>query len=120
MIDKVGGCREKAPNPCPTYVPSIKPDQRKAFPFLSYPPLLTTMGGFVPGTETRPTAPPFPYRNQPYKAVYVTYLICKFMLSLPFWAISSIPRGWRQSPNWSWARSMGMKVVRMTDSVTYQ
>ena len=78
------------------------------------------MSGFVPGTDIRPTGPPFPYRDQPYKALYITYLIGKVILSLPLWAISSIPRSWRQSPNWSWARSMSMKVVRMTDSAAYQ
>ena len=78
------------------------------------------MSGFVPGTETRPAGPLFPYRDQPYKALYITYLIGKVVLSLPFWAISSIPKSWRQSPNWSWARSMGMRIIRLTDSVTYQ
>ena len=78
------------------------------------------MSDFVPGTETRPTGPPFPYRAQPYKALYVAYLIGKIMILLPFWAISSIPKSGRQSPNWSWVRSMGMRFVRMTDAITYQ
>jgi hypothetical protein len=78
------------------------------------------MSDFVPGTETRPTGPPFPYRDQPYKALYITYLIGKVMLSLPFWAISFIPKSGRQSPNWSWTRSMGMKLIRMTDPAIYQ
>lgn len=78
------------------------------------------MGDFIPGTETRRTGPLFPYRNQPYKALYVTYLIGKVMISLPFWAISSIPKSWRQSPNWSWARSMGMRFIRMTDFAVHQ
>jgi hypothetical protein len=78
------------------------------------------MSDFVPGTETRPTGPPFPYRNHPYKALYATYLICRVMVSLPFWALSSIPKSRRQSPNWSWARSMGMRFLRMTDSAVYK
>ena len=78
------------------------------------------MSDFVPGTDTHPTGPPFPYRNHPYKALYVTYLVGKVILSLPFWAISSIPKSRRQSPNWSWTRSMGMRFIRLTDSVTCQ
>ena len=88
--------------------------------FFNPPSSPTTMSDFVPGTETRPTGPPFPYRDQPYKALYVTYLIGKVMLSLPLWAVLSIPRSGRQSPNWSWTRSMGMRLIRMTDSVGYQ
>ena len=78
------------------------------------------MSDFVPGTETRPTGPPFSYRNQPYKALYVTCLIGAAMLLLPFWAISSIPKSGRQSPNWSWTRSMGMRLIRMMDSIAYK
>jgi hypothetical protein len=78
------------------------------------------MNGFVPGTETRPTGPPFPYRNQPYKTLYSIYLVGKLMVLLPFWAILYISKSWRQSPNWSWSRSVGMRLVRMMDSVIYQ
>lgn len=78
------------------------------------------MGGFVPGTETRPTGPPFPYRDQPYKTLYGIYLICKIIVLLPLWAIYAYPEDLRQSPNWSWARSVAMRLVRMTDSVTYK
>ena len=78
------------------------------------------MAGFVPGTDTHPTGPLFPYRDHPYKALYATYLIGKVTLLLPYWAISSIPKSWRQSPNWSWTRSMGMRFLRMSDSVMYQ
>ena len=78
------------------------------------------MSGFVPSTDTRPTGPPFPYRNQPFKTLYTMYLVAKLMILLPFWAITSIPKSWRQSPNWSWGRSMGMRLVRLTDSVIYQ
>ena len=78
------------------------------------------MSDFVPGTETRPTGPPFPYRNHPYKALYVAYLAGKLMLSLPLWAILSIPKSGRQTPNWSWVKSMAMRVIRMTDNITYQ
>lgn len=78
------------------------------------------MSGFVPGTDTRPTGPPFPYRNQPFKTLYTMYLVAKLMILLPLWAITSIPKSWRQSPNWGWGRSMGMRLVRLTDSVIYQ
>jgi len=78
------------------------------------------MSKFVPGTETRQTGPPFPYRSQPYKALYVGYVIGKFVLSFPFWAIMTIPRSGRQSPHWSWVASMGMRMVRIMDDVTYK
>lgn len=78
------------------------------------------MSGFVPGTETRPTGPPFPYRDQPYKTLYAIYLVGKIILLLPLWAILSRYDNLRQSPNWTWGRSIGMRLVRMTDSATYK
>lgn len=98
---------------------SIKPDQTGSLSPTT-PSSSTTMSDFVPGTDTRPNGPPFPYRNQPYKAFYIAYLMGKATLLLPCWAVSSIPKSWRQSPNWSWTRSMGMRFLRMTDSVLYQ
>lgn len=77
------------------------------------------MSGFVRGTETRPTGPPFPYREQPYKTIYAFYLAGKLMVLLPIWALMSTRYYLRQSLNWSWGRSFAMRIVRMTDSVTY-
>jgi hypothetical protein len=78
------------------------------------------MSGFVPGTEQIPTGPVFPYRDEPYKTLYGIYLVGKVLISLPYWALLAYHEGWRQSPNWSWGRSIGMRFIRLTDSVTYQ
>lgn len=74
----------------------------------------------MPGTDIRPTGPIFPYRNQPFKTIYVIYLTFKIILLLPIWAFIFANEGWRQSPNWSRGRAIWMRLVRLMDSVMWQ
>ncbi|KAJ7497386.1 Alpha/Beta hydrolase protein [Mycena latifolia] len=51
-----------------------------------------------------------PFRNQPFKSVYLVYEFLSAFVRIPYWALSSIV--WRPRKSWSWRRTLHVKVVR--------
>ncbi len=54
-----------------------------------------------------------PWHRQPFKTLYVTYLITFLVLiKLPWWALYFVPINNRPSPTWSWGICMKTRLLR--------
>lgn len=67
----------------------------------------------------------FVFRNQPFKALYLIYVIAKLLSCLPFWILRNALPSWRPRPGWSLSRSLivtvftvGIDIMFMTSPAT--
>ncbi|KAJ7792022.1 alpha/beta-hydrolase [Mycena olivaceomarginata] len=56
-----------------------------------------------------------PLRHPILKVPYLTFELLTALVRVPYWALISIPRGWRPRKSWGWARTMVVQVVRHLD-----
>lgn len=54
-----------------------------------------------------------PWHKQPFKTLYITYLVTSLVLvKLPWWSLYFIRKDNRPSPTWSWKTCMGTRLIR--------
>ena len=54
----------------------------------------------------------FPYRNQPFKALYISWTVITLLVKLPIWVAANAIPAWRRPPSWPLKRFVTVKILR--------